>query len=253
MSVSIGRLYFKPLPWLSLFSLLGLALLLKLGFWQKARLAWKTDLLAQVELATQAPPLTDMADIQALIDQDEFIEFRRVDLRADLPTMPKPYDGDPFYVFTASQRDISWRQFRVAYIGSKAVFIEWGIVTDNMRSKAPLSAESDVPIMGYIRHKAWQDNPSTDSNPTANRWFGFNPMAESDDWATKTGEAVDMSFFIETVPHVSSASELPPKQPDIANNHFDYMLTWFTLAIILIIFYVLIHIREGRAAIRQKS
>jgi len=52
---------------------------------------------------------------------------------------------------------------------------------------------------------------------------------------------------------MTSAQGLPPKRPEIANNHFDYMLTWFSLAIILLIFYVLIHIRDGRAGRRSVS
>ena len=75
-------------------------------------------------------------------------------------------------------------------------------------------------------------------------------MPETHDWSGQSNLSVDMRFFIETVEGALSGDTLPPKQPEIANNHFDYMLTWFSLAFILFVFYILIHIRDGRVGRR---
>ena len=106
-------------------------------------------------------------------------------------------------------------------------------------------------LVGYVRTQTWQEKPRTQSSPDANRWFGFNPMADTHDWSSFTDLPVDMRFFIETVAGATSGDALPAKQPEIANNHFDYMLTWFSLAFILLVFYILIHVRDGRAGRRS--
>jgi len=200
------RFYFRPHLILSLLTLIALAVLLKLGFWQKDRLAWKTDLLAAVEVAAQAEPLTSTAEITRLMEAGEFVEFRRVDIKAETLPMESPY-----LVFTARNRDISWRQFNTA---------------------------------------ERQGTPRSESSPESNRWFGFNPQPQTHDWAVLSGQDANMQFFIETVPGVTHVEDLPARRPDIANNHFDYMITWFSLAILLCVFYVLIHIRDGRAGRR---
>ena len=55
--------YFRPHPVLSLITLIGLVVLIKLGMWQKQRLEWKTELLASVEAAANAAPLTSLEPV----------------------------------------------------------------------------------------------------------------------------------------------------------------------------------------------
>ena len=59
-----------------------------------------------------------------------------------------------------------------------------------------------------------------------------------------------MRYYVDRVPGALDASLLPPKRPDIRNNHFDYMLTWYGLAIVMLIIYGVMHHREGRLSWR---
>lgn len=236
--------YFRPHPILSLLTLLGLGLLIKLGVWQKQRLEWKTELLTSVDAAVNAPAFRTIDEIEVAINQKDFTEFRRVDISAEL----LPMDA-PFFVYSAKNRDVSWRKFQLTRSFGKTVFADIGIVSDAQRKGVRIEP-APIRLVGYVRTAEWQDTPRTKSSPEANRWFGFNPMPSEHDWSDITGQAVDMRFFIETVPGILSGDSLPPKKPEIANNHFDYMLTWFSLAFILLIFYGLIHIRDGRAGWR---
>lgn len=239
------QFYFRPHLVLSLITLIALAVLLKLGFWQKDRLAWKTDLLAAVEAAAQAEPLTSSAEVIRLLEAGEFVEFRRVDIKAETLPMSAPY-----LVFTARNRDISWRQFKLVRSGIDVFFAEIGLVPDKGKSEVPAVTAAPVRLIGYIRSAERQGTPRSESSPEANRWFGFNPRPQTHNWAALSGQDADTRFFIETASGVSRVEELPPQRPDIANNHFDYMLTWFSLAIVLCVFYLLIHIRDGRAGRR---
>jgi surfeit locus 1 family protein len=238
--------YFRPQPVLTLITVIALAILIKLGFWQKARLEWKTELLASVQAAAIAPPLTSSTEIMDGLASGEFIEFRRVDLKAKTAAMETP-----FLVFTARNRDISWRKFQLIKDGPTLFFADMGVVADDSRDDIPKITADSIRLIGYIRTAEWQEEPRSESSPKANRWFGFNPLPDENDWGYLSGGGADMRFFIETVPGAANAESLPPKEPMIANNHFDYMLTWFALAIILCVFYVLIHIRDGRAGRRS--
>lgn len=238
--------YFRPHIVLTLIIFAALVVLIKLGLWQKDRLEWKTDLLAAVDAAAQASPLTSSADIIALLDDGEFTEFRRVDIQADSLGMDAP-----FLVFTARNRDITWRTFQLVDDSGHIYFADTGLVADDARENVAAINAQPIRLVGYIRTAQWQDTPRSDNTPDANRWFGFNPLTQTHDWAALSGYDADMRFFIETVPGAQSAQDIPPKRPDIANNHFEYMLTWFSLAILLCVFYVLIHIRDGRAGRRS--
>jgi len=238
--------YFRPLPVLTLIAIIGLVILIKLGLWQKARLEWKTELLASVEAAAIAPPMTSLSDITDSLSSGDFTEFRRVDINAETLAMDVP-----FLVFTAQNRDVSWRKFQLINAESSVFFADMGVVSNAQRDATAKVTAEPVRLIGYVRTAEWQETPRSDSSPDANRWFGFNPLGGDNDWGYLSGSGADMRFFIETVPGVASAEALPPKEPNIANNHFDYMLTWFSLAIILCVFYVLIHIRDGRAGRRS--
>lgn len=243
----MSKIYFRPHPVLTLITVIGLAVLIKLGLWQHQRLAWKTELLASVEAAVNAPPLESVSEVKALLDAGDFTEFRRVDIPAQLSAMDAP-----FLVFTARNRDISWRRFQIAKAIGAYIFADIGTVADAQRGAVTVTSEP-IRLIGYVRTAEWQESPQSDSTPDKNRWFGFNPLPQTHDWAALSGLPADSRFYIETVPGVLSGENLPPKQPEIANNHFDYMLTWFSLAIVLCIFYVLIHIRDGRAGWRAKD
>ena len=236
--------YFRPHPLLSLLTLIGLAVLIKLGVWQKQRLEWKTELLASVEAAVNAPAFRTIDEIMIALEQEDFTEFRRVDISAELVEM-----DEPFFVYSAQNRDVSWRKFQLVRSFGHIIFADVGLVSDAQRDAVSIDPAA-IRLVGYVRTAEWQEPPRTKSTPEANRWFGFNPLPQTDDWSQISQESVDMRFFIETVPGIISGDSLPPKKPEIANNHFDYMLTWFSLAFILLIFYGLIHIRDGRAGWR---
>ena len=240
----MSRFYFRPHPVLTFIALVGVIILVKLGFWQKQRLAWKTDLLASVEAAVTATPFSSFNEIVLAIENEDFVEFRRVDIPVDLPQMEAP-----IFVFTGRNRDVSWRQFQITQNMGRYAFADLDIVPDAARDQAEVK-KGALRLVGYVRTQAWQEPPRTQSSPDANRWFGFNPMPETHDWSGQSNLSVDMRFFIETVSGALSGETLPPKQPEIANNHFDYMLTWFSLAFILFVFYILIHMRDGRVGRR---
>jgi len=96
--------YFRPHIVLTILTLIGLAVLMNLGFWQKQRLAWKTELLASVEAAVNAPPFESLSEIQTALSNDDFTEFRRVDIPAELLPNRPPFASSAMYELAIGKR-----------------------------------------------------------------------------------------------------------------------------------------------------
>ena len=102
-----------------------------------------------------------------------------------------------------------------------------------------------VNLAGYIRKtypmgriESWV---KSSANPKSNRYFKFN---QTGDW--DKGGVIKTDIYLDFSEDFDDASLLPIKRPEIRNNHFDYMLTWYSFAIILLIIYAIMHYRNGR-------
>lgn len=237
----------NPMPWLTGITAIMLAILISLGVWQYQRLQWKTDLLAEVEGSVTAPPLTSLEDLERAIEAGEPVDFRRIAF------VSSPTAGEPIYaVYKTQQGGIYWDLFQ--RYGS--VFGLYKTVLNDVKpdgaAQSPTHITPDV-LVGYVR----EDHPmgrveswlKSKPNRVTNRWFKFN---QSGDWGgpeIRTSHYVEISntlAFYTPDKGISAATELPVRRPSIRNNHRDYMLTWFSFAILLLIFYALIHRRAGR-------
>jgi len=241
------KLQFRPMPWLTAIVAVMFTILISLGVWQYQRLHWKTALLEEVEASVTALPLVSLDDLERAIAAGEPVDFRRIAFTAS------PAAGEPVYaVYRTQQGGIYWD----LYQNYGPIFGRYDTVLDadkpNGEAVSPAHIVSDV-LIGYVRKnhpmgrvEAWSKSKPS---PERNRWFKFN---QTGDWGTSD---MRTSHFIEianTLPFntqdggVSAASALPVRRPSIRNNHRDYMLTWFSFAALLLLFYALIHRRAGR-------
>lgn len=235
------KLYFKPMPWLTVFGALGLLLLLKLGFWQKDRLAWKTDLLARVEAAAQAPAFTSLAQVTAALQSGDPVDYRRYAF--DIEAIK---NAPAYHVYDPAQTSIGWRVFSVYENSGVNLYLADMQRFDDAAKKAKTAFTSPQhpASSGYVRlspkparglGKWIKSKPS----PASNRWFAFN---QDGLWESS---GINMDIWLDE--HSEGIKQdLPVSRPDIRNNHRDYMWTWFSLAGLLIIFYGLIHYRAKR-------
>ena len=240
-------LQFRPMPWLTVIVSVMFAILVSLGVWQYQRLQWKTALLAEVDASVTAPPLTSLDDLERAITAGEPVDFRRI---AFIST---PATGEPIYaVYHTQQGGIYWDLFQ----SYGSIFGRYDTVLEKDKPSgdtvSPAHVVADV-LIGYIR----EDHPmgrvegwlKSKPNPERNRWFKFN---QTGDWGNSN---MRTSHYIEIAGKLPfntqdggalAAAELSVRRPSIRNNHRDYMLTWFSFAGLLLIFYGLIHRRSGR-------
>ena len=234
------RLHFKPMPWLTVITAVCLAILISLGVWQYQRLQWKTALLAEVEAAVSAPPLTSLAELERAVQAGSPVDFRRIEFSGIV------YGQNTRLVYSSRSDGIYWRKFMPITEGEITFFGALGYIQDKDRDSIVGTTAQPIspsPVAGYIRkdHKMGKIEAlvKNKANPEANRYFKFN---QTGDWA----EGLAASYYIDVAQNITDASQLPVKRPEIANNHFDYMLTWFSFAGILFIIYGVLHHRRGR-------
>lgn len=241
------RVRFRPMPWLTAIVAIMLAILISLGVWQYQRLQWKTGLLAEVEASVNAPPLTSLDDLERALEAGEPVDFRRIAF------VSSPTAGEPVYaVYRTQKGGIYWDLFQ-RYGG---IFGKYDTVIDTAKpggeAKSPANIVADV-LVGYVREdhpmgrvEAWSKSKPS---PNKNRWFKFNQTGDWGDAQTRLSHYVEIQSvlpFNTADRGVSAAKSLPVRRPSIRNNHRDYMLTWFSFAGLLLIFYGLIHRRAGR-------
>ncbi len=242
---------FRPYLGLTLFTLIATAILLTLGTWQYQRLGWKTEMLANVEIAADAEPLISLAALKSAFDAGEPIDFRRIKISGDY--IQKASGETPeFHVINTRASKTKWRKFRPLESEGQNIFVAAETVSDALKDSA-VALPAPAYISGYVRAYQRPSRFAAKSTASANRWFSFNAAPEQFDWAMALGaKRVPTGYYIDAR-HFSGAETLdalPAKRPDIPNNHFDYMLTWYSFALILWVIYAILHRRAGRLKFR---
>lgn len=241
------------MPWLSTVVAICLVILMSLGTWQYQRLQWKTALLAEVEAAVTAPPFSSLAEFQSALEAGKPVDFRRIKFIAT------PNAQTPIYaVYGPGKGGIYWDLFRQysaepAISGQPDVFGKYDRVRDTEKPDgtavvpAQLLADQNI---GYVRKVhamgGVESKIKSKSNPTANRWFKFNQSGNWGQGDVMKSYYIDITAYGSTEGEILDPTKLPIRRPEIRNNHFDYMLTWYSFAFILLIIYIILHLRAGR-------
>ena len=193
----------------------GCGVLISLGLWQVERLAWKEDILAGINgrLASDPAPLS-------LFVTEDLDEYSRVSF-SGTPT------GEELHVLVSGTsagtgyRVISKMQTDVGHI-----LVDLGLLALDNKDAAPLVAP--MQITGTL---LWPDDLN-DNTPEPdlekNIWFARNTPA----MATALGTEQLMVVATATDPADPRITPLPISTADIKNDHFEYAVTWFLLALV---------------------
>lgn len=225
------RKIFTGLPLIpSLMTLAALAVLIGLGCWQLQRLHWKNEIIATIEaqMALPAVPLpTEITDVDAW-------RFRRVQVEGrfhhdkEIHLYAASSKGKPGYlIITPLERP-----------GGNFVFFNRGWVPldkRNPETRKEGQVEGSVTLLGMGR-KPWKQNTFVaDNEPDANIWF----YGDLDGMAKFHGIVHYAPLFLEadTTPNPGGLPIGGQSRVKISNDHLSYALTWFSLAVALLIVY----------------
>jgi surfeit locus 1 family protein len=219
-----------------------LAVLLGLGTWQVERKAWKEALIATLDKrASDAPIALPLPEQWPGLTPDNS-EFSRVRVRVEFL---KARDALVFSGGAALRDDakgIGYFVFAPARLsGGQQVVINRGFVP----AKAYPAAVGPQDIVGALRF------------PEAASWFVADHDAAGEIWTVRDPAAMARllgwgavaPFYIEQEAPVPPG-RLPhpaPLKPQLRNQHLQYAITWYGLAAVLVVMFV-VWARRGRGA-----
>ncbi len=218
-------------PWgLTLLAVLALALLCGLGTWQVQRMQWKTGLIDQAEVAAASPP-APLAEVLALDEP----EFHKVLLDCPgLATAPwvelrTIHDGQPGVRLISACRPTDV---------PAEFLIDRGFVAEAISARPPVSA-SDAPVRVTAELRAVPPPGPMALPAEQNRFFARDTVG----MARVLGVAdPDPNTLFALTSSNPDWLALQPSAPPAAfsNNHLGYALTWFGLALALVVFYIVL-------------
>jgi surfeit locus 1 family protein len=227
------------------------AALLGLGTWQVMRLQWKLDLIERVEARTGSTPvpLPDPAAWAGL--SEEAWDYRPVETHGrflegeayyyiTLGDAKGAYDGPGYFVYAPFELD-----------GGEIVMVNRGFVPDRLRQleTRPASAApaGEMKISGLLRRDERGNMFIIGSDPQKRIFF----VREGDEMAAALG--LDPSrvapFTIDLPARFTPEGGLPQAGETIVsftNNHLQYAVTWYGLAVVLIVIFIVYARGEAR-------
>jgi len=227
--------------WVSLLipALIAFVVLVGLGSWQIQRKAWKEGLIASLDAQLAAPPIALPAPAAwAGLDRAKD-EYRRVTFSATFdnskeallfaaPSTFRPdVEGPGYWVLTPA---------RVA--DGSIVIVNRGFVPDGRQDPKTRPASQipgPVTIVGSMRWPEERHWFTPADEPANNLWFAADPQSI----AAAKGLSGVAPFYVEQESPVPPGGLPKPGKlmVTLPDNHLQYALTWYGLALVLVIMF----------------
>lgn len=199
-----------------LFGLFGVAILLKLGFWQLERLTWKQDVLARIEARIGGAPMA-----LPQVAEAERHKFQPVALTG----VTGGIDGGPDEIFVLVSRKDFGAGYRVItpfLTQGRRVLLDRGFIL--LAQKSEERPPVELTLTGNLH---WPDDRNSATPPndlSAGIWFAR--------------DIAEMAALLRTEPVLVVARSdtgqgvraMPLGPTGIPNNHLNYAITWFLFA-----------------------
>ena len=224
-----------------IFTLVMVAIFAGLGFWQLQRRVEKHVLIAALteRLAAQPVPLPPASQWRVLKAAND--EFRRVTFAATYARLP---DAMVYSSGSAVRGDISgpgtWAFLPARLASGETVVVDAGFVENTMqergvedRAVARLAADQPVTLTGYLRFPESAGLLTPAADPAKRLWFARDvpAMARALSW----GKVAPFYIDLETPVPPGGIPKPGPLQVHLRDEHMQYAITWFALALAVVI------------------
>ena len=242
------RPYFRPMLVPTLWLIPLLAVLIGLGTWQIQRLHWKLDLLAKIHTGLTSEPVP-LRDAVPAYDADHVTaaDYRRVMVRGLFE------NGEEIFFFTTGPDAAPVYHVLTPFLmrDGHTLLVDRGYIPTELANTAALKA-GDLggmrQVVGIIRA------------PAAPNWFTPPIDVAHRIVHTRDPDVLAKTFGLKNIfPMFLEADATPnpggwPKGGvtvvDLPNNHLQYAITWFGLALGLLAVYLSYHASKGRLGLR---
>ena len=238
LKLEMARL--RPLLWPTLISVPMLVLCVALGVWQLERLFWKEQLIEQRQAAVAAAPVPvprspeqarDM-EFRHVTDEGVFLHDKEIYLGATSE------GGGQGYQVVTPLREADGR----------IMFVNRGFIPGELKDPTKRAAgqiTGPVRVQGLLRLPP-SGRPNwllPDNRPDLNYWFWVDlpAMAAVD----KLDRVAPFYIDADATPNPGGWPKGGVTRLALPNNHLQYAITWFSLAVALIVIYVLYHRRHA--------
>jgi surfeit locus 1 family protein len=230
---------FRPLFWPTVSAVPMLLLLLALGSWQVERLFWKEDLIARRHAAVAAAPVP----VPLSLEEARGMEFRHVTDEGVFL-----HDKEILLGATSEAEEQGYQVLTPLLEPSgRVVFVNRGFIPAELKDPAKRAAGQiggTVRVQGLLRLPP-DGRPNwflPDNRPDLNYWFWVDIPAMSA--ADKLDRVAPFYIDADATPNPGGWPKGGVTRLALPNNHLQYAITWFSLAVALIVIYVLYHRRE---------
>lgn len=202
-----------------IFGIVGTAVLVSLGIWQFQRLNWKESVIAQIDARIGDAPValpetaTEAADEYLPVQVAGSFTDSEIDVLTSLKGI-----GPGYRVIAAFQTE-----------DGRRILVDRGFILQTDKAAARPSVEAV--ITGNLLWPDETDGFTPDPDLTANIWFARNLPAMAAN--LKTEEILVVART--TTETDSPVTPLPVDSAGIANNHLEYVVTWFGLAVVWVL------------------
>lgn len=208
------RRLFLPL----FFGILGTAILLWLGTWQVQRLAWKEAVLAEINARIADAPVEvpSSPDVEA----DRYLPVTAEGLITD----------EEIHVLASSkQTGAIYRVVAAFETGGRRLMVDRGWIKPNQKDTPRASFEAR--IIGNLHWPDEIDNYTPVPDVVKNIWFARDVAAMAE---VLNAEPV-LIVLRENTANNTDVTPFPVTASGIPNDHLQYAVTWFGLALVWVV------------------
>lgn len=221
---------------------LTLAILLGLGTWQLQRLEWKAALQARIDQGLAAPPV---AELPALASNPADWDYRRVQVTGRFL-----HDSE-FHLLGRSFERRAGIEIVTPLIadhpalsGPLMVHRGWVPIEQAPAASRPETLpEGEVTVTGILLAPSGKQSwLRPDNEPAANQWYWIDLPAMA--WAAGYPEGGPGTLLY--AERATDPAALPVGgrlETKLRNDHLQYAVTWYALALVLVVIFVLFHYR----------
>ena len=203
----------------SVFVYFIILVLLSLGSWQLYRLTWKLDLISEIESSLKKEPVK-----LSKSDKKNFLRIKTsgiIDFDKQIYLYNLNESGKP-----------GFEVINPIFIGNENYLINRGWIPFDKKYQSEINLFNSGNIIGTLKIQSKANSFKPDNDIEENYWFTL----DRDDIFSYTGKK-----FSKYIIYLNGDYKVPkPKviTANISNNHKKYAITWFSMAISILLIYL---------------